>query len=241
MKHRPHLILCAILLCAAIDPLLAQTKRRSYNMVNWGIRGGATSPISIIHEVATDDISTEPPTLNSEVSYLGSAFCRINIRNSYIQLEAELCNSLSSIDFYTNQLITTALTEEQTTIREDRTSLQIPLLYGYNFIKESPYELSIFAGPVVTHNLYQNLSIEGERRTYFDIEQEERTYTAGIIVGMATRISRFIVDFRYEYGLNPTRQTLKYTYIDSANMPITGVSTLERGINTLSFSLGVVF
>ena len=100
--------------------------------------------------------------------------------------------------------------------------------------------MSFFAGPKLKY-LYKKKSELSAPETYeFVMDEHIRPLTANFVLGLGTSISRFFIDFRYEFGItNLTHPTTYVLYKDGINIS-EGNIYLKRGINLLSFSIGII-
>ncbi|MEG0455501.1 MAG: porin family protein, partial [Bacteroides sp.] len=120
-------------------------------------------------------------------------------------------------------------------------SIDFPVLYGYNVVKEGPYGMSLFAGPKLRYIWGKQNTITFDNFDQKGIREELYPFNVNIVVGVAVNISRIFFDFRYEQGVRNISKSVTY---DSLNPDGSlGVSdiTFHRRDNVLSFSLGVIF
>ena len=92
-------------------------------------------------------------------------------------------------------------------------TIEMPLLYGYNFIKEGPYGMAFFFGPKFKYILNSKSKLEF---TNFDQEGiKEKLYPVNMnaVAGVGVNISNIFFDFRYEVGLRNISKSV--TYIES--------------------------
>ena len=220
----------------------AQSDTLKKDLFSWGIRAGVNAPFVDMRENQINGIKIEDPSSNSKMGILISLFSRINFNRHYLQLEAETYYMRYRMSPRPGTVITSEpnISINDITIGNKIYSLDIPLLYGYNFIKQSPYELSFFGGPKLKY-LYKKKSEISVTEPYELIMDERiRPLTANFVLGLGTSISRFFIDFRYEFGItNLTRPTTYTFYKDGTNIS-EGSIYLKRGINLLSFSVGII-
>lgn len=233
-------LFCIYLLFAGT--ISAQSDISKKNLFNWGIRVGVNAPFVDMRKSQINGIKIEEPSTNSKMGILISLFARTNFNRHYLQLETETHYMRYRMSPRPESVITDGSIGymEGITIGNKIYSLDIPLLYGYNFIKQGPYELSFFAGPKLKY-LYKKKSELSAPETYeFVMDEHIRPLTANFILGLGTSISRFFIDFRYEFGItNLTHPTTYILYKDGINIS-EGNIYLKRGINLLSFSIGII-
>ncbi|MEG1574973.1 MAG: outer membrane beta-barrel protein, partial [Bacteroidales bacterium] len=180
----------------------------------------------------------ELPSNESGIGAMIAIFGRTNINRHYLQFEV-------GTSFYRNKTIFdidkfNAATTIQTSINASAFTLDIPLLYGYNFVKKAPYELSLFAGPKMRYTYKYNDTPDNFGTYIFDINEPIHPITGSFIIGMATKISRFILDFRYEFAITVQSKPGTYYLYEGESLLSQGSIYMKRATNLLSFSLGVI-
>jgi len=120
-------------------------------------------------------------------------------------------------------------------------SVDFPVLYGYNVVKNGPYGMSIFAGPKLRYIWGKKNEITFENFDQKGIDERLYPFNISAVIGVGVNISRIFFDFRYEQGLHNISKSVTYDNINSDGS--TGVSniTFRRRDQVLSFSLGVIF
>jgi hypothetical protein len=121
-------------------------------------------------------------------------------------------------------------------------SIDIPVIYGYNVVKEGPYGLAIFGGPKFRYIWNKQSRVTFRNFEASSIKEELNPFNLSFTLGVSVNISRIFFDFRYDIGLhNISRQV---TYLpDTSGTTITPQESLRfhRRDNVLSFSIGVFF
>lgn len=227
--------------CLAVS---AQSNTKLDSKFNFGLKGGVNAPFM---EMTTYEINGKEigePSVNTKVGYLVAVFSRINMKKHYIQLEASLHYTRAELeldlsDFYPSGEgdIDPAPTG---TLDVRMHSLEIPLLYGYNFVKRGPYRLSFFAGPKLKYIFSKKNDTEdvpGDRIRFYE---DLKPVTANLVVGVGTSISNLLLDVRYEFGLTNISRAVTYSYTDEGGIHI-GSARFDRTMNLISFSVGIVF
>ena len=134
---------------------------------------------------------------------------------------------------------------EKASIASTIHSVDVPVIYGYNIIKEGPYSLAIFGGPKIRFMLQKQSDITFENFDQTDIHETLRPLNLCATLGVAVTISRIFFDFRYDVGLHNMSKQIEYTVPPVEGMP--GTVEPDKGIyfhrkdNVMSFSLGVFF
>ena len=244
-------------------------KKFGEKKINFGFKGGFTSSLFIVSDLSFGDYSIEEYQNNYRIGYFASLFMRINSGRHFFQPEISYCINRSNITFplpssesSTSSARTTDAagiltgtgapsTTRATTLSDNTTvfvesdihSIDIPLLYGWNIIKEYPYSLAIFGGPKLryiwgrkSHTNFNNLSREEMREKLYP-------FNIGLSLGVAVTISPIFFDFRYDIGINNLSKQVNYT---PTNLPQTETPSapsirFKHRDNVLSFSIGACF
>ena len=202
--------------------------------VNWGAKAGFTAALSLINGFSIGGAPVEEVQNNYRVGYLASVFMRINFRRHFLQTEASYNVNLCDISFNKPQTETpplgSGIINEEASISSEIRSIDIPVLYGYNFIKQGSYQMAFFAGPKIRLLLDRKSNIIFRNFDEDDIKEELYPMGLSFTLGVSVTISPIFFDFRYDIGmLNLTKQ-------------LSGNEVhYERRDNVLSFSLGIFF
>ncbi len=136
-------------------------------------------------------------------------------------------------------------TPEMASITSSIHSFEIPVIYGYNIIKEGPYSLAVFGGPKIRYIWDKKSKVTFENFDQRDIKEELYPLNVSLTAGVAVTISRIFFDFRYDIGLHNISKRISYKpiYDESAGEETTLANQIRfhRRDNVLSFSLGVFF
>lgn len=223
--------------------ILAQDNQEHKKRFEWGIKAGVNAPYIDIQKFEINGVEKDDPEIQSKVGYFFALFSRINIRKHYIQLEASTHYTRSEITtdltYFGNSLINTGISTDAD-IEINRRTIEIPLLYGYNFVKKQPYELAMFLGPKLRYSIDRGDEDTKSNNNSIEIYEETKPLSTCIVLGLGTRISNLVIDVRYEFGLNNISKSAAYT-LKSPTGETTGNITLNRRTNLMSFSLGLIF
>ena len=130
------------------------------------------------------------------------------------------------------------------TIASSIHSVDIPVIYGYNVIKQGPYSLAVFGGPKIRYIWNKRSEVSFINFDQKDIKEDLRPLNLSLTIGVAVTISRVFFDFRYDIGMHNISKEVTYQPISGSNKS-SEVSTDEirfhRRDNVLSFSLGIFF
>ena len=231
-----------LMLLCCIASLSAQEQDIPKERFNWGFRVGVNAPFVDIRSAKINDTPIELPSANSKIGFLASAFGRVNIQQHYLQLEAGINYLRSDIELQPEDFIPTLQPSNiKSSIINRIYTLDIPLLYGYNFVKQGPYELAFFTGPKFKYILKENNHIDNyDIRYAITTDESLKPFTVNYLIGVGVSISRLTLDFRYEFALTNIHSSGGYTLNSPDVAPTSNKLSIKRGINLLSFSLGFV-
>lgn len=237
-------LICICLCCLGCVLLQAQTKSRQ---INFGVKGGFNSTLFLIPHFTVNGENMDEVQNNYRIGYFGSVFMRINFGRHYLQPEVSYNISRCNITF-DKPLPEEAPEEmlpEKADINSSIHSIDIPVIYGFNFIKEGPYSFGVFAGPKMRCILTRKSDIEFNNFDQTNIHETLRKINFCATMGIAVTISRVFFDFRYDIGLHNISKKIAYTLPanQDGNMSHTDDNKMHfhRRDNVLSFSLGVFF
>ena len=237
-------LICICLSCLSCLLLQAQSSSRQ---INFGVKGGFNSSLFLIPHFTVNGVDMDEVQNNYKIGYFGSVFMRINFGRHFLQPEISYNISRCNITF--NKPLPEGAPEgmlpEQADIKSSIHSIDIPVIYGFNFIKEGPYSLGAFAGPKIRCILPRKSEIDFNNFDQTDIHETLRKINVCATMGIAVTISRVFFDFRYDISLHNISKKIAYkipldqngspTHADNKKMHF------HRRDNILSFSLGVFF
>ena len=169
--------------------------------VNWGVKAGFTAALSFINGFSIGGTPVKEVQNNYRVGYLAAVFMRINFGRHFLQTEASYNVNNCDITFTKPLAEAPPLgtqTGERSSISSQIYSFDIPVLYGYNFIKQGAYHMAVFAGPKIRllWREKSDISFQNFDETYL----KEELYPMGVsfTVGTSVTISPIFFDFRYD-------------------------------------------
>ena len=136
------------------------------------------------------------------------------------------------------------LLSEKASIASTIHSVDVPVIYGYNIIKEGPYSLAVFGGPKVRYIWDRKSDIDFENFDQVNIRERLRPLNLSFPVGVSVTISRVFFDFRYDMGLHNISKSVTYDIPADNNAADENTKNeirFHRRDNVLSFSFGVFF
>lgn len=232
----PALLLCICLVLLPSKLCAEDTESVSKGTpvsVNFGVKAGFTAALSLISDFTIEGMPIDQVQNNYKVGYFSSVFMRINFGNHFLQPEVSYNVNKCDISFskpVSEDVPVGTGRSERASILSQIHSLDIPVLYGYNFIKQGPYSMALFGGPKI-RLLWRNKSdITFRNFDQTHLTEELQPMSVSFTMGVAVTISPIFFDFRYDIGLlNLTKQ-------------LSGSEVYyERRDNVLSFSLGIFF
>lgn len=232
----------AILLLLVAFPTFAQQRNlKDYagdKKVNFGIKGGFNSSLMLIRDLTINGQSISDIQNEYKLGYFASLFMRINFDRHFLQPELSYninrCEILFSEPPIEGNL---AETPHQYAISSRISCIELPILYGYNFMKEGPYQMAAFGGPNFRYILNKHTRNDFKNFTQTNIQEELYPFNVSFTLGLAVTISRIFFDFRYDIGLHNISKNINYQSLSDNDNQI----HFHRNYNTLSFSLGLYF
>lgn len=233
------LLLLLLILCY---PLAGQKfmdiKDKTFNL---GAKIGFNSSFPVINSLAIDGVEAENIHVQYKVGYMASFFCRVNIEKFFIQPSISWQMFRGNLNFITPVKETSSnvpnMKNPLVELEMKSRTLEVPVLIGYNLVKEKPYGLSLMAGPVFKYNYKVDYA------TLFDEQSnkyanDSTPFGINIAAGIGVTIGRLLLDFTYEFGLNEVRSNFTDK---SSPTPVEGHIFIDKRTNVMSFALGFLF
>lgn len=222
-------------------------KNHSDHPVNFGIKGGFTSSLFLVSQFSVNGVAIDEVQNNYKIGYFGSLFMRINFDRHFLQPEISYninrCNITFEKPLPDDAPIGTL--PQEASITSSIHSIDVPVIYGYNFIKEGPYSLAVFGGPKFRYIWDKKSDITFDNFDQLSIREKLRPLNLSLTVGVAVTISRVFFDFRYDIGLHNISKRVTYDVPPADNATDETATANEirfhRKDNVLSFSFGVFF
>ena len=215
--------------------------------VNFGAKGGFTSSLFLVPHLNVNGVSIQEIQNNYRIGYFGSLFMRINFGKHFLQ--PEVSYTVNSCDISFDKPLPEGSNAndipEKASIASTIHSVDVPVIYGYNIIKDGPYSLAVFGGPKLRYIWDKKSKVTFENFNMDNIREELYPFNASLTVGVAVTISRIFFDFRYDIGLHNISKRISYALPDLPPSPDGEKPDSEirfhRRDNVLSFSFGVFF
>ena len=234
MYARCLLIAFALLLPAT---LLSQERSGNRIKVSTGFKVGFHAATYNETDFEIDGYEFNEDIIQSnKIGYSASPFLRVSKGKYYLQTEATM--SISRHYFEFNDLRPEeALQQTPANTPEYKLTtycIQVPLLFGYEFLQSGHYAMSAFTGPNVKFVFTAHDKQEFKHFRYNDLCEQIRPTVFYWKVGLGVKISRVCFDFTYDVGLNNSTRGIISTKSGKK-------FKAERSDNLLSFSVGITF
>ncbi|WP_321331247.1 porin family protein [uncultured Bacteroides sp.] len=207
--------------------------------VNFGIKGGFNSSMYLVSELKIGDVKINEIQNNYKIGYFSSIFMRFNINKHFIQPELSYAVSKCEIEFDKLGSHDADVDPDYALVNSTIHSVEMPILYGYNIVKQGPYGMSVMIGPKIRYIWNKKNKITFENFNQEGIKEELYPFNISGVVGVGVNISRIYFDFRYELGFHNISKSITSEDADG-NEEINSI-IFKRRDNMLSFSLGLIF
>lgn len=209
---------------------------------SWGAKVGFNATFPIINSLSVNDFEADNIHLQYKVGFLAALFCRINIERMFIQPSFSWHRSEGEIRFTVPGLIDNlanpSLQVPIHLLSMKAESLELPIMVGYNLVKQSPYGLSLMVGPKLKYNYKVSYTSNFDNKAQ-ELENNKSPFGISISAGVGVSIWRLFFDFVYEFGLNHTESDFNDRV---SQIPVNGYDiTMNKRTNVMSFSLGFLF
>lgn len=234
MFHRVVTILALCFCC-----MLSHAQQKGFSSINYGVKGGFSSTIYEVKELAVAGAPINNYIAKSEISSFYTAFARVNMKRHYLQTEVSYNISNYTINFSTNQFNPSAQPHDKSTIGTKIIGLEVPLYYGYHILQNGPYGLSFYIGPKAKFTITDFSRHTFDNFPYTEIKENINPINFSCMIGLGINISRVFFDFSFEYGLHNISNG--FTTIDLEEYSSSEDFIFDRRKNVLSFSIGFMF
>lgn len=235
-------ILLAVILLMCLTVHAQKTFRIPHEKkVNFGIKGGFNSSMYFVDKFKIKDVTIDEIHNNYKIGYFGTLFMRINMKKHYIQPELSYNVSKSEIEFDKKGSQHPDIAPEYASIVSTIRTIELPVLYGYKFIKNGPYSMSFFIGPKIKYIWKEKSKLEFSNFDQKGINEELYPLNMSGVLGLEVSISNILFDFRYEVGLHNISKSVVYDNINESGQEQISNIVFNRRCNLLSFSLGFIF
>ncbi|MGM9758615.1 MAG: porin family protein [Parabacteroides sp.] len=244
MNWRKVSILAGLLGClfpALQAQRLMEMRDKSFN---FGAKVGLNTVFPYITELTLDGVSIDETYAQYKVGYLASIFCRFNTQHFFVQPALTWQRSVSEFSFFTENNTSgendpnPSYSISAYNLAMQSSSLEVPVLFGYHIVRQSPYGLSLMAGPKLRYIYQEKYTGSDMEEVSYLFEQSDKPITVNVVTGVSVTIGQLFFDFTYEFGLPQKSDFL------SNNKSLQDSSHklhINRHTNVLNFSLGILF
>ena len=172
---------------------------------------------------------------SNKIGYTIAPFIRVSKGRFYIQGEAAFGITRHSFDFTdTRESAIDELDPNIPTYELKTYCLQVPILFGYEFVKQDRYGMSVFTGPRTKFTFTAHSDQNFKHFSYDDLEEALKKKVYYWEVGLGVRIYNVFFDFVYDVGLTKASRHIEAPKIGKR-------FHAHRKDNILSFSVGMIF
>lgn len=221
-----------------IDSVEIRPKQTAY--FNWGAKVGFSSMLPVINTFTIEDIPIES-NVEYQVGYMAALFFRLNFDRFFMQPSLAWYHTESRLFFNVpeevNPLNSTPTRQMSDQLNLTIRSLSAPIMIGYNIVKEKPFGLSIMAGANIKYNyrIEYTTNLDYYRDKY---TTDDTKFRVNLMGGIGVTLWQMFFDFTYEVGLNHRETNFKRVKDD---FPLAGNIILDKRLNMMGFSLGLLF
>ncbi len=172
---------------------------------------------------------------SNKIGYTLAPFLRVTKGRFYIQSEAALGISRHSFDFKDAEISTNDDSSISNPVYSLKTyCLQVPVLFGYSFIRNGKFGMSIFTGPRTKFTFTAHDKQDFKHFKHDCMQEILQKKTWYWEIGLGVNIHNVFFDFVYDIGIT-----------DASKHIISGsdgqIFKTDRRDNQLSFSVGMMF
>lgn len=210
---------------------------------NFGAKVGFNATFPVLNSLSINGKEAENIDIEYKVGYLAAIFCRVNIERFFLQPSFSWHRSEGNIRFTIPQTLSEENFQNNTMVSSDllmmkTNSLEVPIMVGYNLVKNGPYGLSLMIGPKFKYNYKLAYTVESSS-TQIDYVNENTPFGLNIATGVGVSIGRLFFDFVYEFGLNQVESD--FERVDNPVPEINYDINIDKRVNVMSISLGFLF
>jgi len=225
-------ILVAGLICCCSVQAQKKQPLLTSKVVNWGLKAGINALSSSYLDMYQGETTIEDVSYINKTGFTGGAFFRINLSNFFMQPEAIYSYSKERYSF--EQPPTETSNYLKSAVRANHHSLIIPVLAGYNIIRQDRYLFNVYLGP--SFQYHYKTSFDDQMNSNF-IDNSHQ-YSINGTIGISFSISHIFFDFRYL--INRPNTNINFGNIEDSPEFLKNIS-IKKNENMLSFSCGLMF
>ncbi|MDR3060612.1 MAG: PorT family protein [Dysgonamonadaceae bacterium] len=208
----------------SFDPLTAKT-------VNWGLNAGFNALNFTHYNAYQGETKLNNTSYTGKVGFSGGMFLRINLSNFFMQ--PEVGYSLTRERFSFAKINDLGNSLQQTVVNADYHSLRLPVLAGYNIVKNSHYLFNCYLGPDFQYCYRSSFNLGGT-----PFKDKSPQFSINGTIGLSLSISHLFFDFRY--GINRPNTDFNFGKVPDSPELLKDI-LVKKNENILSFSCGMIF
>lgn len=212
---------------------------------NFGGKVGFNATFPIVNSLSVYGVEATDIRVEYKVGYIAAVFCRVNIERFFLQPSLAWHRSEGEIHFnipeedITNGVPDINVIDPKNDLNMKTSSLELPILVGYNFVKEGPYGLSLMLGPKLKYNYKVAYTSNIANASPHEYISDSTPFGINLSAGLGVSIGRLFFDFAYEFGLNEVESDFKDK--DPIAPSEKNNIRIDKRTNVMSFSLGFLF
>lgn len=217
-------------------PTLAMADEKGKVRFNAGFKAGFQAVTYNDPEFEIEGYEFDHNNIQSnKIGYAISPFARISKSKFYLQTEVTFGITNHSFDFKDQQPPADGNNASNCIVYDLRTyCIQVPILFGFNFVEHERYGMSIFTGPR-TKFIFPSMSDQNFKHfRYRHLEEVLNDKTYYWEFGLGIKISRVFLDITFDVGINKASRHI-ISHDDGK------IFNSSRRDNILSFSVGFLF
>ncbi|GHT70942.1 hypothetical protein FACS189455_1620 [Bacteroidia bacterium] len=225
-----NILLITLICCFSVhaqknfDPLTVKT-------VNWGLNVGFNALNFTHYNVYQGETKLDNSSYTNKTGFSGGMFLRINLSNFFMQPEVNYSLIRERFSFIKTNDAGNPLPE--TVINADYQSLLLPVLAGYNIVKNSHYVFNFYIGPDFQYRYRSSFDLEGT-----PFKDKSPQFSINGIIGLSLNISHLFFDFRYE--INRPNTDFNFAKVSDSPEYLKDI-LVKKNENILSFCCGMIF
>ena len=207
------------------DAQADKKKQRTETPINFGAKGGFTASLFLVSDLSINGTQVEQVQNNYKIGYFASMFMRINFDRHFLQPELSYTINRCNITFDKPMPIDNVpegTLPEQGSITSSIHSIEVPVIYGYNIIKDGPYSLAVFGGPKLRYIwdkkskvTFENFNMDNIREELYPFNASASFLTFATTSACTTSLRKSLTTCPIS-SLRPTKTSLTNKYASLA-------------------------
>jgi hypothetical protein len=243
-KEKIRLLLFVFVLTFLVNPSYGQEEiiKKFVNQevyakkVNFGIKAGFRSSNYVGTDLSISGNEVEDLQNKYHLGYYGAFYTRINFKRRFLQTEVSYNIDRAGMSFNKSQ---STSSNSVASVSSSIYSFGLPILYGYDVVRQGPYTMAVFIGPKLEYVYKSNVDFINFDQQ--NIQEVLNRLNGAIVAGISVNISKVFFDFRYEQEVRNISKSITCTQQTSTGGTEAGNIEFHRRQSCLSFSIGIFF